>query len=410
MATVEETKSMIGEIEALLALSPNDTTLLAMLDDLLDVYTLQQITTQFPPGARCAIPFPLDEVRFVLLPAVILEYKSHEAIVLILCPITEDTIPCTNLSTCTGCDRSHGYPVTGSSIQPYEDLDMTNVYNYEKSRRVWCKRAEEWHMARIIKVEADETRRFIRWMDSEGTCSIDMDDIIPVKYLDEDEPNHGSNSGGSDDDDDDDDDDHGQITNIDDTWGSWQVHTKGFASKIMEKMGYIHGQGLGREGQGRVEPIEARPYRKGTARDYLSDHRPGLGSISKNKTQQQKKTEPKKDTVFDFMNNLLDKSSAQNVDRSTIIKAEYKKTPASPLDPKKAQQQLVKVQRDIAAAEAALSRALESVQRNKGTTMENQFRAKAKSAAHSLDVLKRQATMLQGNIKRRKDREKMTSF
>lgn len=38
--------------------------------------------------------------------------------------------------------------------------------------------------------------------------------------------------------------------------GSFEVHTKGFGSKMMAKMGFIEGSGLGKEGQGMAQPIE----------------------------------------------------------------------------------------------------------------------------------------------------------
>ena len=45
--------------------------------------------------------------------------------------------------------------------------------------------------------------------------------------------------------------------------GGWEVHTRGVGSRLMLAMGWQVDQGLGREGQGRVEPVPAWFYPPG---------------------------------------------------------------------------------------------------------------------------------------------------
>ena len=46
--------------------------------------------------------------------------------------------------------------------------------------------------------------------------------------------------------------------------GTWEKHTKGIGQKLLEKMGWEKGKGIGKDLQGRAVPVEA-VVRKGKA-------------------------------------------------------------------------------------------------------------------------------------------------
>ncbi|KAJ6743042.1 G-PATCH DOMAIN CONTAINING PROTEIN [Salix viminalis] len=66
-------------------------------------------------------------------------------------------------------------------------------------------------------------------------------------------------------------------------FGAFEVHTKGFGSKMMGKMGFIQGGGLGKDGQGMAQPIEViqRPKSLGLGVDFSNIS----GDSVKNKPQ-----------------------------------------------------------------------------------------------------------------------------
>ncbi|XP_010542083.1 PREDICTED: uncharacterized protein LOC104815398 [Tarenaya hassleriana] len=68
-------------------------------------------------------------------------------------------------------------------------------------------------------------------------------------------------------------------------FGAFEVHTKGFGSKMMAKMGYIEGAGLGKDGKGLAQPIEVvqRPKSLGLGLDFspsVEENQPSSSSGS----------------------------------------------------------------------------------------------------------------------------------
>ncbi|KAI9018773.1 hypothetical protein CLU79DRAFT_760328 [Phycomyces nitens] len=435
-SSLEETKAMIQQVEELIALAPTDDSLLTMLADLYDV--LEKAMAEQPKeqdayqcGTKCVIPFSLNDRQY-LLPALVLERpaQSDQANVLILTPITADTVACTDHLVKHTCQspcpdkRSHGYPVPIEHLLPYDVLGISDMEHYKPSRRVWCKVDDAttvWQVGRIVGQggSADNQWRVQCASDMSTLYNLGIESIMPYRIQNTSDRT-GSENDDSDDEnyvDGDNDSEHEsdhELEQVDlEEFGGWQAHTNGFASKMMKKMGYISGKGLGLHGQGRIDPVEAfLPSAK--KRSIPGQDRPGLGSNSE-PPKKPKRPQPRlvDTSVFAFMNKTLGKPKEHdNPDAQDKgdTKGPRKPAAAITLNPKETQRQLHALQTEIAQTSETLARAHESVRRNKGTPMESQFIAKVDRVAKALDRLQKDADRLQGTLKRTKEREKMVSF
>ncbi|CAM9704677.1 unnamed protein product, partial [Laminaria digitata] len=75
--------------------------------------------------------------------------------------------------------------------------------------------------------------------------------------------------------------------------GDWEQHTKGFGSRMMSRMGYRRGEGLGKEKQGIARPVPIRVLPERRALDHLRvDDGPGPRKTSSGNNRNQKKSKP----------------------------------------------------------------------------------------------------------------------
>lgn len=107
-------------------------------------------------------------------------------------------------------------------------------------------------------------------------------------------------------------------------FGEWESHTRGVGSSLMVKMGWVVGQGLGKQGEGRVEPVTARVYPMGKSLDWCMERRDMMGGgdvldvenilkreakeaerKSKKRAEDEYRRDNSAKSLFDFINNKL---------------------------------------------------------------------------------------------------------
>eukprot|EP00210_Caulerpa_lentillifera_P003111 g2973.t1 len=168
-------------------------------------------------------------------------------------------------------------------------------------------------------------------------------------------------------------------------FAEWEAYGRGVASKLMAKMGYIHGKGLGKEKQGMTEAIVSKTI-PGTKKAGLgTEEASKIGSKKKTKRggrlktakkrmrlakealkseEHQKELETDSQGVFAVLNRVIGDHS----EAAKMRKAELKEEAHSSTDSKKREQvasQLGKIA-DCKKKVAHLEKALKRNQNNKG--------------------------------------------
>ncbi|XP_028668217.1 zinc finger CCCH-type with G patch domain-containing protein [Erpetoichthys calabaricus] len=210
-------------------------------------------------------------------------------------------------------------------------------------------------------------------------------------------------------------------------FGGWEAHTRGIGSKLMVKMGYEFGKGLGRNAEGRVEPIQAVVLPKGKSLDQCAEilQKKKEGKIGKGKAKKLRKNkqngtgssmqQKNRQTVFDFLNDTL-----KGKKHGSALEAE---NPAAPRTSKEiyrgeqsikrtlnvrlfqAAEKVEQTQKEIHRLQEALAR---NIGRDKGMT--SLLEEKLNVAKKQLEQMKAQEVIIQREQRKANTHKKMTEF
>lgn len=240
------------------------------------------------------------------------------------------------------CHYSHGNVVEFSLLQDYTNPDFSKL---EVGSKVLAKKSDKlWHRAKVRRL-FENNKCIVKFENSSGKdVEIDLSDVLPLTDSDatssEDELDSDIET----------EEDQSDIINTSllitpssQALGEWEKYTRGIGSKLMRNMGYIVGSGLGKLGEGIVDPVSAIVLPKGKSLDHCMTLREYAGGdknlfsaerklkrIQKREEKRSEKLyerEKKKTDVFKVINSVLEyphdvtaAGSSTSVHRSHIRK------------------------------------------------------------------------------------------
>ena len=186
-------------------------------------------------------------------------------------------------------------------------------------------------------------------------------------------------------------------------------------------MGYVVGSGLGRRGQGRVEPIDAVVLPPGRSLDACMEIKEKAGDgnlfsaekrlkrIKKKQEQLAKREEAKQkseESVFNFLNANLSKS-ASALKKDTVSKKDLTKETEKNLNKK-----MLSIGATIKQANIDIARLRESIKRHQGRddATAERFKLKLESMEKYLSELKQSELHVQSEQRSRCDNKKLSIF
>uniref|UniRef100_G1N4S8 Zinc finger CCCH-type with G patch domain-containing protein n=1 Tax=Meleagris gallopavo TaxID=9103 RepID=G1N4S8_MELGA len=211
------------------------------------------------------------------------------------------------------------------------------------------------------------------------------------------------------------------------SFGGWEAHTRGIGSKLLVQMGYEFGKGLGKNSEGRVEPVQAVVLPRGKSLDQCAEvlQRKKQGRLDPGNSKKSRAkgnnsgrspagSRKPPHNVFDFLNEKLrGKSTGERAGGVTLPERKSKEIYHASKSTKKAlnvrlfqtMEKIEQTQKDIKGIQQALAR---NIGRHSIATA--QLEEKLANAHKQLGQLQAQEASLQREQKKADTHKKMTEF
>ncbi|XP_058706829.1 zinc finger CCCH-type with G patch domain-containing protein [Poecile atricapillus] len=326
------------------------------------------------------------------------------------------------------CRFSHGQVVSVEELQPFQEPDLSSL---GVGSACLAKHSDGiWYTAKITDVDSGYyTVKFDSLLLKEAV--VEGDSVIP--------PLRSEDAAESGESDEDSVDDSGYAKVIDSgvpengewtpacssSFGGWEAHTRGIGSKLLVQMGYEFGKGLGKNGEGRVEPVQAVVLPRGKSLDQCAEVlqnkkqgklEPGKSRKCRAKGSSSGQTGGRKAprNVFDFLNEKLrGKSAGDKAGGMALPQRNSKEIYHASKSTKKAlsvslfqtTEKIEQTQRDIRGIQQALARNI-----GRHSIAAAQLEEKLADAHKQLGQLQAQEARLQREQKKADTHKKMTEF
>ncbi|XP_009943841.2 zinc finger CCCH-type with G patch domain-containing protein [Opisthocomus hoazin] len=328
------------------------------------------------------------------------------------------------------CRFSHGQVVSVEELQPFQEPDLSAL---AVGSACLAKHSDGiWYTAKITDIDSGYyTVKFDSLLLKEAV--VEGDSVIPPLRRED-----GAESAASDEDSV---DDSGYAKVIDSgvpengewtpacssSFGGWEAHTRGIGSKLLVRMGYEFGKGLGKNSEGRVEPVQAVVLPRGKSLDQCAEvlQKKKQGKLDPGKSRKcrakgngsgQSRAGSRKPhhNVFDFLNEKLrGKSTGEKAGGVALPQRNSKEIYHASKSTKKAlsvrlfqtMEKIEQTQKDIIGIQQALER---NIGRHSVATA--QLEEKLANAHKQLGQLQAQEASLQREQKKAETHKKMTEF